>query len=349
MDHVILLNLISFILINQHLKTPNNPKKLNKHFKKSFKTSFPKLIFSKKRHGSFVNNLIERSSLYKMVPQVLLLEIINKDAPLQRKTSDVRPKKPSKQHSINTSLEQIVDFNSRRTPKYFPTNSIPSKLQSNFFKKHTPDHSGLESNKANRPNVFFNSNFDEPSESDQQTADTKTAKTRYADLAQRRSSLSELHPMNKNLTQQKGNFERNRFSSKNSPKNSLLVSQFSQNNKTSRGHSLMKDHFSYDKSIFHSQSFINESINPVHIDSYNHLSEIEGHFINRNHEIIGVYLNQHLDYGDNANDGYVGDQSVFAFRFINHNLHVYKANPNNFRYFKASSQGIFIGRNFFFI
>ena len=201
--------------------------------------------------------------------------------------------------------------------------------------------------KGPHPNIFFNKNNFSDEMEDQKTVDNKTNKDRFqlvANNGQQPVNIRNQNPRISDLNRRQSNIKHSKFNSNfNSPRNSILSNKPSFLNRGNKGASWMKEFTSHEQNIFHSQSVINESINPIHIESHLNMSEIEHPYMAQNHQIIGVYLNQHLEFVHNENDGYLGDESVFMFRFDGNNLRVYRAKPNHFKYFKVSTEGIFIG------
>lgn len=67
------------------------------------------------------------------------------------------------------------------------------------------------------------------------------------------------------------------------------------------------------------------------------------HELPRGQEIVGFYFNQHLEFGDESS--YSGNSSCFMFKFRNNRIEVFKPLPGRWKYFRVSSQGIFIGES----
>ena len=60
-----------------------------------------------------------------------------------------------------------------------------------------------------------------------------------------------------------------------------------------------------------------------------------------NQEVIGFFFNQHLEFGNESD--YFGNSSCFFFKFVNNRIQIYKPIAGMSKYFRVSSQGIFIG------
>jgi hypothetical protein len=88
---------------------------------------------------------------------------------------------------------------------------------------------------------------------------------------------------------------------------------------------------------------INGSFHPFSIKSEIYKS----HNIPKNQEIIGFYFNQHLEFGNESE--YMGDSSCFIFRYSGDQIKAFKPNSGKSKYFRTSSQGIFIGLGFIFV
>jgi hypothetical protein len=113
------------------------------------------------------------------------------------------------------------------------------------------------------------------------------------------------------------------------------------NNKYLSKDELVADH---DESRFHDDkelSSFHGSMYPFSIKSDHHRS----HHVPKHQDIIGFYFNQHLEFGNDST--YNGDSSCFIFKYIDHHhIKAYKPVAGKSKYFKVTSQGIFIG-NFY--
>lgn len=99
----------------------------------------------------------------------------------------------------------------------------------------------------------------------------------------------------------------------------------------------------FDKSQSRMQDDKSISLMQTSLIPFSVRSEVyKSHNLPPGQEIIGFYFNQHLEFSDEAS--YAGNSSCFMFKFQENKIMVYKPLPGKWKYFRVSSQGIFIGR-----
>lgn len=103
---------------------------LNNHLAKTYSHSFPKQIYSNKHNGQNIYNIVENSRLFKLIPQILVLQIENLDCPTE----------PKAENNFSVSIDNLaIDDVGNQI-------SNMDRKKFNFFKKiHEPNHFGKKS------------------------------------------------------------------------------------------------------------------------------------------------------------------------------------------------------------
>lgn len=269
----------------------------------NFIRSFPKQIYSSVNKGNTVWGIVESSQKFRLVPQIILMEIENID----------RPDPAAKIPLQDTSIDIIISKKKKKISNFFKMNpelkknknfrKSSSQSKNNLFFEDVDDND-LKKSGQEKSNVFETGDTPPPSDS----FNTNNMSTLY---------FHKHHP----------NFLVNK-----SPMEALLSNKFMSNHDINEmGESKLKDS---------KMNSIQNSLVPFSLKSDAHrMSEI-----NNAHEIVGFYFNKHLEFGSEKE--YHGDSSCFFFKLHRLNIEIFRPVGARKKYFRVSSQGIFLGTGF---